>query len=74
MRECRSCCEGEFEGLLEEEATEDHEVVTIAVLRLHDCGGLEARRVHKMEIVWLSYLVVGICASLSEASTSSRRG
>ena len=36
VRKGCGAAEGEFEGLLEEEATEDHEVVSVAVFGLHD--------------------------------------
>lgn len=36
MGETGGGTEGEFEGLLEEETTEDHKVVSVSVLRLHD--------------------------------------
>lgn len=33
--------EGEFEGLLEKKATEDHKIVSIAIFGLHDHGRSE---------------------------------
>lgn len=58
--ECRSCRERELECLFEEEATKDHKVVSIAVLWLHDGGRLQARRVHEMEVVGLTQLVMRV--------------
>lgn len=59
---CEGGCggEGELEGLFEEEAAEDHEVVSVSELRLHDGCGLEAGGVHEDDIVWLTEVVVGI--------------
>jgi hypothetical protein len=52
--------EGKLEGLLEKETAEDHEVVSIAVLWLHDCSSLETRGVHEDYVIWFAKLVVGI--------------
>jgi hypothetical protein len=52
--ECRSCSKCELKRLLEEKTTKDHEMMTIAVLRLHDSGSLEACGIHEVEIIWLS--------------------
>lgn len=58
--ECSSGCKGEFEGLFEEEATEDHEVVSVPVLGLHDRGSLEARSIHEDDVVGLAEVIVGV--------------
>jgi hypothetical protein len=54
-REC------EFEGLFEKETTEDHELMSVAILRLHDRGRLETRSVHKDDVVGLTEIIVGVC-------------
>ena len=41
MGEGRGAAEGQLEGLFQEETTEDHEVVEVAILGLHDHGGFE---------------------------------
>ena len=41
MRESGGAGECEFESRFEEKAAEDHEVVAVAVLRLHDLDGLD---------------------------------
>ena len=48
MRECGRTAKGKLEGLFQQETAEDHEVVPVAVLGLHDLGGLElgTRHVH----------------------------
>jgi hypothetical protein len=46
VRKGGSAAEGEFEGLLEEEAAEDHEVVSVAVFGLHNHGRSEDCSVH----------------------------
>ena len=53
--------EGQLEGLLEEKATEDHEVVSVAVLRLHYLGRVHAGFVHEYYVLRLSDSVVRIC-------------
>jgi hypothetical protein len=52
--------ESELERLFEEEATKDHEVMSIAVLRLHNRSSLEARGVHKDYIVWFAKVIVRV--------------
>jgi hypothetical protein len=52
-------CESEFEGLFEEEAAKDHEVVSVAVLGLHDGRGFELGSIHEVNIVWLTEFAVG---------------
>lgn len=52
--------EGELERLLQKEATEDHEVVAVAVLGLHDGGRLEARFVHVVDVVRSAEVIVGV--------------
>ena len=47
--------------LFQEKPSKDHKVVSIAVLRLHDRSSLEACRVHEMEVVWLTQLIVRVC-------------
>lgn len=46
MRDGRCAGEGQFEGGFEQEAAEDHEVVSVAVLRLHDLHGLDRAVAH----------------------------
>lgn len=60
MREGGCAAKGEFEGLLEEEAAEDHEVVAVAVLGLHYLGGVDAGAVHVDDVVGFAGGVVGI--------------
>jgi len=60
MRDCRGAGEGKLEGGLEEESTEDHEIVAVAVLRLHYLDGLYAGGVHPEGIVWFTCCGVGI--------------
>lgn len=55
---CRSG-EGEFEGLFEQEAAEDHEVVPVPILGLHDSGSFELRGIHEVNVVWFTEFVVG---------------
>lgn len=61
MGECRSRRECELECLFEEKATKYHEMVPITILRLHNSRRLEARRVHKVEVIGLAQVVVRIC-------------
>ncbi len=46
MGEGGGAAKGEFEGGFEEVAAEDHEVVAVAVLGLHDLGGGECGAGH----------------------------
>lgn len=46
MRKCSRAAEGELESLFEQETSEDHEVVPVAVLGLHYLRRLLARLVH----------------------------
>lgn len=57
------CCaaEGEFEGCFEEVAAEDHEVVAVAVLGLHDLGGVEGCGGHVVGVEGFAEGVVGVC-------------
>jgi len=48
------------ESLLEEEAAEDHEVVTIAELGLHYRGCLETCGVHVNDVVGLAKIIVWV--------------
>ena len=66
MRE--SCCatEGKFEGLFKEEATEDHEVVPIAVLGLHYLGRINARGGHVEDVSGFAGGKVGVYGELSQ--------
>lgn len=61
MGECGGAAEGELEGLFEEEAAEDHEVVAVAVLGLHDLGGVDAGAVHEGYVFRFSDGDVGVC-------------
>lgn len=63
-----SCCaaESEFEGLFKEEAAEDHEVVTVAVLGLHYLGGIDAGSGHIEGVLRFSGGEVGVCEELSQ--------
>lgn len=54
MREGGGGGECQLERVLQQEAAEDHEVVAVAVLRLHDGGRLQARRVHEVRVVGLA--------------------
>jgi hypothetical protein len=60
VRESGGCRKGKLERLLEEEATENHEVVPVAVLRLHYRSGLETRGIHVDDIVGFAELIVRI--------------
>ena len=66
MRE--SCCaaESQFEGLFEEEAAEDHEVVPVAVLGLHYLGGIDAGGGHIEGVLGFAGGEVGICGEVSQ--------
>ena len=66
MRE--SCCaaESEFEGLLEEEPAEDHEVVPVAVLGLHYLGGMDTGRGHVEGVLGLARGDVWVCEQSSQ--------
>lgn len=66
MRE--SCCaaEGKFEGLFKEEATEDHEVVPVAVLGLHYLRGIYAGRGHVENVLGFTGREVRVCVKLSQ--------
>ena len=63
-----SCCaaESEFEGLLEEETAEDHEVVPVAVLGLHYLGGIDASGGHIEDVFGFAGREVGVCGQLSQ--------
>lgn len=61
MGEGGCAAEGEFEGLLEEEAAEDHEVVAVAVLGLHYLGGVDAGAVHVDDVVGFAGEVIRVC-------------
>jgi hypothetical protein len=60
VREGGGCRKGKLERLLEEEATENHEMVPVAVLRLHYRSGLETRSIHVDDIVGFAELIVRI--------------
>lgn len=64
MREGRGAAEGELEGLFEKEATEDHEVVAVAVLGLHDHGGFEHGVAHEDVVGGPLGGVFGVCCSV----------
>jgi hypothetical protein len=51
---------GELECLLKQEATEYHKVVSIPILRLHDCGCLKACSVHEDNIIGLAKFVIRV--------------
>ena len=65
MRERGGAAEGELEGLLEKEAAKDHEIVAVAVLGLHDLGGVDAGLVHERYVVRLSNGDIGILVGVS---------
>lgn len=46
MRKGGSAAECKFECLLEKEASEDHEIVSVSILRLHDHGRSQDCTVH----------------------------
>lgn len=50
VREVGRAAERQLKGLLEQEAAEDHRLVAVAVLRLHDRGRLEFRRGHGVDV------------------------
>lgn len=58
-----SCCaaESEFEGLFEQKAAEDHEVVPVAVLGLHYLGGVDAGGGHVKGVLGFAGGEIGIC-------------
>ena len=63
-----SCCaaESEFEGLFEEEAAEDHEVVSVAVLGLHYLGGIDAGGGHVESVLGFAGREVGVYSEGSQ--------
>ncbi len=60
MGEGGGAAEGEFEGGFEEVAAEDHEVVPVAVLRLHYLGGGERGAGHVVGVWGFAEGVVGV--------------
>ena len=62
------CCaaESEFEGLFEQEAAEDHEVVPVAVLRLHYLGGIDAGGGHIEGVLGFAGGEVGVCGEVCQ--------
>ena len=60
MGEGSGAAEGEFEGGFEEVAAEDHEVVAVAVLGLHDLGGGECGAGHIVGLWGFAEGVIGV--------------
>lgn len=56
--------EGELEGGFEEVAAENHEVVAVAVLRLHDLGGMQGGGRHVMGVRRFAERVVRVCVHI----------
>lgn len=52
--------ESELEGLFEEEATKDHEVVSVSVLWLHDGGSGQTSLLHLEDVVGLAHRIGGV--------------
>lgn len=65
--------ECQLKGLLQEEATEDHEVVTVSVLWLHDHCRLKDRVLHVDNILWPLSRRVRVCRKSVSASSSLDR-
>ena len=71
--ESRSCmakvcaaCECQFKRLLKQKPTEDHEIVTIAILRLHDLRWMHDRWGHEVKVLWLARNAIWIWNVLNE--------
>jgi len=60
MSKTGGTAESEFEGLLQKKATENHEMVSVPVLRLHDTRSRQPGLIHKEDVVGLSKRVVRI--------------
>lgn len=58
--ECGGAREGQLKGGFEEEAAEDHEVVAVTVLGLHDLHGLDLGGGHPEGVVWFPSRGVGV--------------
>lgn len=54
MSETGGATKGELKGLLQQETTEDHKVVSVSVLGLHDACGGESGLVHEEDVVGLA--------------------
>lgn len=61
MTECGCSAESEFERGFEEVAAKDHEVVAVAVLRLHDLRGGQGSVGHVVSVGRFTEGVVGVC-------------
>lgn len=60
MGEGGGAAEGEFKGSLEKVTAEDHKVVAVAVLRLHDLGGGQRGAGHVVGVWRFAEGVVGV--------------
>ena len=58
--EARGAAERQFERLLQQEAAEDLELMSVAILRRHDGCGAESRRFHEVHIRRLAQGVIRI--------------
>ncbi len=68
MGECSTAAKGEFEGLFQEETTEDHEVVAIAVFGLHNLGRVGFCGVHVYNVFGFAEGVVGVWIAITLVS------
>lgn len=64
--------EGELKGLLQEKTTEDHEVVSVAVLRLHYLGSVDAGFVHECYVFGLADGDIRVCRDQLRQVTTSK--
>ena len=60
MRKSRGTSKGQFKRLFEQEASEDHEVVSVSKLGLHYHRRLQACLVHEKDVVWFPQFIVRI--------------
>lgn len=65
MGECSSAAECKFESRFQQVAAEDHEVVTVAVLGLHDLGGVEGCGGHVVGVWGFAEGAVWVCGLMS---------
>ena len=63
-----SCCaaKSQFKGLFKEKAAKYHEVVPVAVLGLHDLGGIDASGGHVEDILGFTGRKVRVCGEFSQ--------
>lgn len=66
MREGRGASKCELESRFEKKAAEDHEVVPITVLRLHDSNTLDLGGGHPDRVVWFARRGIWILDLLAE--------